>query len=53
MDSMFVLCTHLEKLPDISKWNTINVKDMRQMFNKCYLLKAPPDITKWNIQNVV
>ena len=32
---MFSGCKSLSSLPDISKWNTSNVTDMRWMFDGC------------------
>ena len=32
---MFYYCASLTTLPDISKWNTNNVKNMSDMFNSC------------------
>ena len=49
---MFHYCQYLSSLPDISKWNTQNVKDMNSMFCYCKLLSSLPDISKWNTQNV-
>ena len=42
----------LLSVPDISKWNTINVTDMKYMFFCCSLLSSLPDISKWNTSNV-
>ena len=49
---MFSGCSSLLNLPDISKWNTNNVKDMSFMFCGCYSLLYLPDISKWNTNNV-
>ena len=35
MIGMFAGCKSLSFLPDISKWNTNNVSDMRNMFEDC------------------
>ena len=35
-------------LPDISQWDTSQVKDMSYMFYECSLLKSLPDISKWD-----
>ena len=43
----------LSYLPDISKWNTNNVKEMRCMFSGCRSLSSLPNISKWNINNVI
>ena len=32
---MFYDCNSLNNLPDISKWNTKNVKEMKYMFDGC------------------
>ena len=52
MSYMFFNCESLSSLPDISKWNTINVTIMSYMFFNCELLSSLPDISKWNINNV-
>jgi len=41
---MFYRCRKLESLPDISKWNTINVRDMSYMFQGI-ILTSLPDIS--------
>ena len=45
---MFIIIT----LPDISKWNIINVENMSYLFSGCSSLKLLSDISKWNINNV-
>ena len=35
MDWMFYGCKYLISLPDLSKWNTQNVTNMRSMFSGC------------------
>ena len=52
MQSMFYNCSSLISLPDISKWNTNNVKNMSWMFYGCSSLSSLPDISKWNTNNV-
>ena len=52
MSNMFLGCSSLLSLPDISKLNTNNVYDMNFMFNGCSSLSSLPDISKWNINNV-
>ncbi len=42
---MSFICTSLETLPDISKWNT-NKVNMEEMFNLCLSLISLPDISK-------
>ena len=46
---MFDGCKSLKALPDISKWDTSNVKDMSYMFAG---FENIPDISKWNTSNV-
>ena len=52
MGNMFNGCSSLLSLPDISKWNTINVTNMSYMFYGCSPLSSLPDISKWNTNNV-
>ena len=52
MSEMFYNCWLLSSLPDISKWNTNNVKDMGGMFYYCSSLSSLPDISKWNTNNL-
>ena len=49
---MFDNCSLLLSLPDISKWNTNNVKNMSWMFSNCKSLSSLPDISKWNTNKV-
>ena len=42
----------LSKLPDLSKWNTININNMKSLFNGCTSLKSFPDISTWNTSKV-
>ena len=49
---MFYGCSSLSSLPDISKWNTNNVKDMRYMFYGCSSLSSLPDISNSNAYKV-
>ena len=53
MSGMFYNCKSLKCLPDISKWNTINVDNMSAMFYNCESLKCLPDISKWNTINLI
>ena len=53
MSRMFYQCKSLLSLPDISKWNTINVIDMSDMFYKCESLSSLPAISKWDTNNVI
>ena len=52
MSRMFCHCSSLQSLPDISKWNTSNVTNMRGMFLGCSSLSSLPDISKLNTSNV-
>ena len=52
MSWMFRGCESLTNIPDISKWNTRNVKNMSGMFIDCESLTNLPDISKWNTSNV-
>ena len=49
---MFRRCTSLISFPDISKWNTSNIKDMNSLFRRCTSLISLPNISKWNIEKV-
>ena len=49
---MFYGCNSLISIPDISKWNTYNVKNMSYMFYGCKSLLSIPDLSKWDISNV-
>ena len=53
MFSMFAKCNDIISLPDIDKWNTSNVIDMRGIFWGCDLLQKIPDISKLNTENVI
>ena len=50
---MFCCCNSLISLPDISKWNISNVKDMSYAFADNKSLELLPDISKWDISNVI
>ena len=45
------LKSSLIELPDISNWNTKNVKKINNMFY-CLNLKTLPDISKWDTSNI-
>ena len=49
---MFNWCCTLKSLPDISKWNTKNIKNMNWMFSECKGLKSLPDLYKWDLKNL-
>ena len=53
MSYMFYECLLLKSLPDISKWNTINLTFINNMFNKCSSLKYLPDLSKWSTSNII
>ena len=46
---MFEKCKLLSSLPDISKWNSLEIFDMRYLFSNCISLVFIPNISKWNI----
>ena len=50
---MFMGCEKLSNLPDISKWNTSNVKIISSLFEDCKNLKYLPNISKWDTSYVV
>ena len=39
-NEMLFECSSLKSLPDISKWNTNNVTDMRGLFSNCSSIKS-------------
>ena len=49
---LFYRCNSLISLPDISKWDISNVKNMEGLFGFCSSLKSMPDISEWNTSNV-
>ena len=49
---MFYNCSSLLSLPDIAKWNTLNVINMSCMFKNCSTLSSLPDISKLNTTNI-
>ena len=53
MSYMFSGCNSLTSLPDISKWNTIKVTNMKSMFCNCKSLTSYSEISKWKIDNVI
>ena len=42
---MFGGCSSLEELPDISKWDISNIKNISGLFDRCEKLKNIPDIS--------
>ena len=49
---LFYDCSSLAELPDISRWNTNNIKDINSLFYGCSSLTKLPDISKWNTINI-
>ena len=52
LENMFYGCLSVSSLPNISKWdisNIKNVKDMKSIFTKCYSLISLPDISRLRI----
>ena len=49
---MFYECSSLIKIPDISKWNTSNLKSMNELFYNCTSLINVPDLSKWKIDKI-
>ena len=41
MDGFFKQCRSLSFLPDISKWNTLNIENMKDMFWECKAKNIP------------
>ena len=52
MSYLFYECSSLKSLPDISKWDIINVKNINYLFYGCSSLKELPDISKWNTNKI-
>ena len=50
---LFDDCNDLISLPDISRWNTLNIKDMSYLFSNCISLNCLDDISKWNTKNII
>ena len=48
MSEMFLGCSSLLSLPDISKWNTNNVTNMSHIFCRCSSLLSLPNFSNWN-----
>ena len=47
---MFCDCKSLNSLPDISRWNTKNIKGIDCLFMNCESLNILPDISKWEFK---
>ena len=52
LTGIFSGCSSLKYLPNISKWNTVNVKNISLLFCGCSSLKELPDISKWKTNNI-
>ena len=55
MSFAFHKCESLISLPDISKWDLLNVKSedgIESIFCQCISLISLPDISKWNTINI-
>ena len=48
---MFSRCESLKSLPNISRWNKVNVMNMSSMFSHCKSLENFPKILSWKINN--
>ena len=46
MNKLFSNCKILKKIPDISKWNMINVKEKDDIIKECISLENPPPFLK-------
>ena len=53
MEGIFSGCSSLSTLPDISKWNTKNVKNMEYFCYGCSSLTFLPDLSKWNTDEII
>ena len=51
MNYMFCGCS-FNYLPDISKWNTSNVKNISYIFKDLNSIISLPDISNWNTSNI-
>ena len=49
---MFSGCSSFTSLPDISKWNTKNIKNMNYLFSRGSSLESIPDISIWYTENL-
>ena len=52
IDSIFINCSSLLVLPDISKWNLKNVEYIDDIFLGYSSLLSFPDISNWNFHNI-
>ena len=49
---MFNGCESLKSLPDISKWNIKNLKNISQMCFGCSSLEKYPNLSNWDSTNI-
>jgi len=49
---LFCECSSLLSFPDISKWNTDKITNMKGTFANCSNITKYPDLSKWNTSNV-
>ena len=52
INKIFTCNSKLKSLPDISKWDTSNLKYIRNMFLGCSSLTSLPDISKWKTNKI-
>ena len=52
MNNIFEGCNVLRSLPDISKWDIKNAKNISYMFIECKSLQSLPDFSNWDTTNV-
>ncbi len=52
MSNMFCYCISLVEVPDIDKFDTINIKSLESLFDVYNFLISLPDISNWNTSNV-
>ena len=50
---MFNKCYSLERLTDLSRWNTENIEFMNGVFSECSSLTSLPDISKWKLKTKI
>jgi surface protein len=53
MDEMFSNCESLTSLPNISVWDTSQLKSLIDMFSGCKSLTSFPKLTAWNMSKVI
>ena len=51
MEALFSRCSKLTNLPDISKWDISNLKNINGMFFNCLSLTTIPDLSNWKSNN--